>query len=502
MLRAWLLFLHTFIHLQINLVGAVAIGPKLINLSFDTYSVPLPIRSSHPLGLSFEFFAFPSYLTEVLQTNQCLLNLELAYGVAPAVRIGGTTQDRAVYDPNETQPIRYSLPPGEQVPKTISFGPQFIELASRLKGPTTIGFSRQLGDLKNVGLAALTAVQKMNNLYAIELGNEPEFWGPRSPEAHGNPWTPEADSNSQIRWQQAISEKVFKRGIIQAGVFLSPPRWSVQELAPKEEKGLEYVRSFGGHAYPQSACGDSKTSLPDLMNHSRIVSFVKHYEPEVLAARKVQKPYHFSESNSATCGGHGISATFGAALWLMDYVFQSLILGVDRVYFHQGTINHSPYSFWNQTQVSPTYYGAYFTTLALRETTHISTMETSNPAVAVYALWRCQRIARLVVYHSEFHDGAAAAELSPDIVRIEKLPSDVRKARVLRLSAKHAFIGEGGPGLGQVRIGGGYFDNDTCKISVLPKYETVSSNLDRLEILIHKSEAMILELDRQIPSSC
>ena len=42
----------------------------------------------------------------------------------------------------------------------------------------------------------------------------------------------------------------------------------------------------------------------------------------------------------ATCGGGGISPTYGAALWIVDYVLQSALIGVDRLYFHHGTIGN------------------------------------------------------------------------------------------------------------------------------------------------------------------
>ncbi|KNF01200.1 hypothetical protein PSTG_05556 [Puccinia striiformis f. sp. tritici PST-78] len=408
MLQAWLLILPTFFHLLLDLVGTVASTPKPVQVSFDQYSAPVPIRTSNPLGLSLEFSDFPYYMVEVKQTTQCLLNLQAAGGVAPAVRIGGTTQDRATYDPNQAQPIRYSLPPGEKVANNITFGPGFIELASRLRGAVTFGLNRQQGDLNNAGLAASAVVKKIKNLYALELGNEPGFWDATAPEAHGKPWTPETDADSQVRWQQAISQKVGLADIIQAGVFFSPGRYSIKKLASKEGTSLQYVKSFG------------------------------------------------------------------------------------------------PYSFWNQTQVSPTYYGAYFSTLALRNVTYISTIETSNPAVVVYALWGCQKVIRLVVYHSQFYDGhAAGGEPSPDIVEIDRLPFDVQTVRLLRLTAKNSFIREAGPDPGQVQIGGGYFDNATCKIRARPRYEKITtSNENCLEFLIHQSEAVIVELDRQLPDTC
>ncbi|KAI7940237.1 hypothetical protein MJO28_013889 [Puccinia striiformis f. sp. tritici] len=538
MMQAWLLILPTFCRLQLKLVGAAAAGSGPINLSFDKHSTPVRIGSPNPFGLSLEFVDFPSYMTAVVQTNQCLLNLEAANGVAPPIRIGGTTQDRATYDPNQKDPVLFVMPPGKKVAQKVTFGPAFIDLASRLKGATTLGLNRQQGDKNNAGLAALAAVQKMKNLYALELGNEPNcaarhfvvisffskqkrieklilgthfansptvlclsVWDPQSPEVGGKPWTPEADAASQIQWQQAISQQVKLSSIIQAGVFFSPAPFSVQNLAPKEGNSLQFVKSFGGHSYPQSACGNSQTSLPDLVNHAKVVSFVKQYQPEVLAAKSVKKPYFFSESNSAICGGSPtISATFGAGLWSMDFMFQSLLLGVDGVFFHLR--NNGPYSFWNQTLVSPTYYGAYFSTLALREATHISTLETSNPDVVLYAFFRCQRAVRLVVYHSGFLDGKAAAEPAPVTVKIDRLPSDVKKVRLLRLTAKNSFIGQGGPGAGQVQIGGGYFDNATCKITAQPKYETLTSTGNRLEFPIRKSQAVMIELDRQIPKKC
>lgn len=42
----------------------------------------------------------------------------------------------------------------------------------------------------------------------------------------------------------------------------------------------------------------------------------------------------------ATQGGGGISPTFGAALWILDYVLQTVTLGTNSLYFHQGTIGN------------------------------------------------------------------------------------------------------------------------------------------------------------------
>jgi hypothetical protein len=66
------------------------------------------------------------------------------------------------------------------------------------------------------------------------------------------------------------------------------------------------------------------------------VSYTKGFAAEVTAANTAGKPLFFGETNSATCGGGGISPTFGAALWIVDYVLQAVHLGYERLYFHQG----------------------------------------------------------------------------------------------------------------------------------------------------------------------
>ena len=152
------------------------------------------------------------------------------------------------------------------------------------------------------------------------------------------------DASNQVAWQKSLAENLDRENFVQAGVRLQPGNgWSVAQLAPVEKSsGAEkYVRSFGEHSYPQSACSGSKTDLQKLMSHSGIVSYSRQWREETAAARNLKKPFFLSETNSATCGGGGISSTFGASLWIVDYVMQSILAGVNGLMFHQGTIGNS-----------------------------------------------------------------------------------------------------------------------------------------------------------------
>ena len=127
-----------------------------------------------PIGISFEFFAFPSYFTNVTATAQCLSNWKDLTGVWPPIRIGGTTQDRASYDASTSAYVVYSVASPADAPSTLTFGPKFMTLANTYGGSVVMGLNRGKNRLSNTIDAAKVAVSEMSNLLAIELGNEPE----------------------------------------------------------------------------------------------------------------------------------------------------------------------------------------------------------------------------------------------------------------------------------------------------------------------------------------
>lgn len=123
---------------------------------------------------SFEFFTFPSYFTNVTATTQCLSNWETLTGTWPPIRIGGTTQDRALYDSTTSAYVVYTVADASDAPDNLTFGSSFMSLAGEYKGSVVLGLDRGKNDITNTIAAAKVAVSDMSNLLAIELGNEPE----------------------------------------------------------------------------------------------------------------------------------------------------------------------------------------------------------------------------------------------------------------------------------------------------------------------------------------
>jgi hypothetical protein len=58
-------------------------------------------------------------------------------------------------------------------PTTLTYGPSFVSLAATYAGSVIIGLNRRLDNIANTIAAAKLVKDKMENLYAMELGNEP-----------------------------------------------------------------------------------------------------------------------------------------------------------------------------------------------------------------------------------------------------------------------------------------------------------------------------------------
>jgi hypothetical protein len=83
-------------------------------------------------------------------------------------------RDRATFDPNLNASVNYTVASPADAPDSLTFGPPFMQLAAQLKGEVTLGLNRQLDNQTASLAAAVLAKQQMSNLFAIELGNEPE----------------------------------------------------------------------------------------------------------------------------------------------------------------------------------------------------------------------------------------------------------------------------------------------------------------------------------------
>ncbi|KAJ3808016.1 hypothetical protein F5876DRAFT_46898 [Lentinula aff. lateritia] len=479
----------------------------LFTVTFSSYSAAITIPTTAPstaatidssqVAVSLEFFAFPGY-TELVSTGTCLANLQALRGAPVAIRIGGTTQDRATYDPSLATAVSYTVASPTDAPSSLTFGPSFFTLAaSDLKGNVTIGLNRQLNNQANTLSAAVQAKDTMPNLYAIELGNEPDLYASTSPIVPSSGWSQTADAASEKSWFTAIAPSVGN--IFQAAVYLS---WRTAATIPLLGTSIGNVRTVSEHSYPQSACGGATTNLQTLMSHSGIVSYTAGFKDDATSAHAAGVRYFLGETNSATCGGGGISPTFGAALWIVDYVLQGALNGVERSYFHQGTIGDCQYCWWGRFTTGAPFYGAYFVSLAsdfIFELDFLGTdgaklemLDDGTGAVASYVIYNSAGVAvRLLVYNSNYYDGTGTRSSTSVSFTGGGIPSS-GTATALRLTGPNATsrVDEGGI----VTIGGGVtFDGDCNAIGTQTKENVVVTG-ESLTVVVQASEALIISL--------
>ncbi|KAJ9150383.1 Glycoside hydrolase family 79 protein [Pleurostoma richardsiae] len=438
-----------------------------------------------PVGISFEFFAFPSYFSNVTATSQCLSNWEAFTGVWPPIRIGGTTQDRAAYDASTDALVVYSVASPADAPSTLTFGPKFIALASTYGGSVVVGLNRGKNNTANTIAAAKVAVSEMGNLVAIELGNEPEYWKSDGQPIASGTWNPSTDAASQNNWDILVGSALGKKSIIQAGNSNSlPPTWGAAELIATENATVkEYVATYAHHNYPGG-------SVASLMSHSGIVTNLHQFDADIAVALDVGKPYVFGETNSVSGGGAaGVSPTFGAALWTLDYSIRAAYSNVSRTYFHHGTVGNCQYCFWGRYSMGAPYYGATAAVAFLAGASHLTALDNGSTNYAGYASFDdAGELMRVLLYNSDFFNGSGT-RASQSFILTGLRRTSVKAKRLTAASAMSRQDQGGNPS-----FGGQQFANGTCVISGVETFETTSVSSGQATFAVQASEALLVYL--------
>lgn len=446
-----------------------------------------------PISISYEFFAFPSYFLNVSNTQQCVQNLQNLSGVPPPIRIGGTTQDRAVYDPSLAAYVDYSVPNYTVAPSNLTFGPSFMTLAGTWTGGVVVGLNRGHDNLSNTIAAAKVAVERVPSLYALELGNEPDLYlsnGQQIATDTGT-WTPAQDAASEATWQTAVSSALNKTHIIQAGNFVSgPPTWSAAELVANENaSALPYIRDWSHHNYNQ---GGSSANLTTLMNHTDIVDNVATYLPDLAVAAQTGKEYVIGETNSVSGGGAAtVSPTLGGALWVMDFALRAATVGIRRIYFHFGTVGDCAYCWWGRGTVASPYYGGYFAAAALADGAYIGALDNGTSFMAGYAIYDAAKTPMgVVLYNSVYYDGNGTRPVETFVLEGLQRRSSVQAKR---LTAPNGAVSRQDEGSNPT-FAGQTFANGTCVKQGEEVVETVPVRHGTARFELAASEALLLDL--------
>ncbi|KAJ5692588.1 Glycoside hydrolase superfamily [Penicillium macrosclerotiorum] len=395
------------------------------------------------VSFSIEFSSFPDFAGNKSKpngfSNQLLDNLADLQGVKPHIRVGGNTQDFALYDPNLKTQINGTVVPSvsEDYPYIISIGPSYFEAYSTWPG---VKFSHGFNLGKNTSAAydtliatvplACKALRKDNFAY-WELGNEPDlFTGAVRPSG----WNEE----------DYVAEWLNKTPIIKAQIAKACPEMTsnaaykyiapsfaglTNDLDPIEtwDKGLNQNQDIGMnsmHNYMGGADSPGVTLAHTLMNHTAVVHSVSQHAnlARTLSQKGLTKdrdiPYILGEMNSLYHQGKpGLSNSFGAALWGVDFNLYCASQSIHRTHMHQGTDYR--YASWQPVQTDKTtigtkapYYGNAMVAAMLRGSgdegsegrVQLVNLEMPHETEAAYAAYVNGQLARIAIINMQQHN--------------------------------------------------------------------------------------------------
>jgi hypothetical protein len=85
---------------------------------------------------------------------------------------------------------------------------------------------------------------------------------------------------------------------------------------------------------------DPQELFPSFLSHNAGIDIIAPYLSSTLYAQSRGKEMLMFETNSASCGGFpGLSDSFGAALWGLDYAMQMAYSNFSGALFHVGGQN-------------------------------------------------------------------------------------------------------------------------------------------------------------------
>ncbi|EUC44768.1 glycoside hydrolase family 79 protein [Bipolaris oryzae ATCC 44560] len=387
------------------------------------------------VSFSFEFSSWPDFAGNLSNPNaftgNLLSNLGKLQGSMPYVRVGGNTQDWAVFDESQKTNIIGIIQPeiSTDYPTIITFGPSYFESYQTM--PQGIKYAHGLNMAANTSVertstfhsAAYACKAIGGNLLYWEYGNEADLF---NPSRHRPRNYTEADYVSEwLNGTKAIKDVVKVACPELAGVkfmgpsFAGPTAVDIATLNAVKawREGINKDDDIGIvalHNYMGVSTSPGITLQGTLMNHTNVK--VKA-ETQFNLSRGIREldnapspdiPIIMGEHNSlARQGRPGLSNSFGAALWGIDWNLYLASHNISRSHMHQGT--NYRYQAWQPIETNRTTKGTkppYYGSVAIAAFMHrelpsnhlsISHLDSSSEFSTQYAAYINSTLARILL---------------------------------------------------------------------------------------------------------
>lgn len=331
-------------------------------------------------------FSFTGYEDPNELTFNLLDNLVNYTGAPPHLRLGGNTQDYMIYSEDQNE-YTWILNPNERGQGNFAsdhmlIGPRFFEVANRFPEgtPTTWGLNlayeesdyiERIVDMANQVIKGIPRL----NLVSFEIGNEPDLYlgnGFRSGNWGGDVYTEEWLDRASALWEQVLRPNNLPSNFFEPGATASTIGTSFQ-IRDLDTMGIavqannsenSYVASWNQHDYYYYiGVSTYPLTLYSFMTLSTTKDQFLAWEEQIEQAHSTPYPYALREMGVVgPIGLEGITNTFGAALWTLNFFLYAATLNITSVQMHM--TDNSNASAWQplemydrQPFVRPNYYG-------------------------------------------------------------------------------------------------------------------------------------------------
>jgi hypothetical protein len=306
---------------------------------------------SNMLGISIELSVANDYLGDkVGEPAYILLNyleaIRVRAGQGAILRVGGNTQDTAIYDTSYTGVIAKSgggISNGVPVTPTIEYGTVIFNLISQVADQVDAKVIWGVNMVNNTApftvpmvAAARKAIE--DNILFYLVGNEPDRYDliGRRPEGY-------TQDDYLTEWGD-LTNRIIKADYSDEPRLFGAPSvccyWTTEEILEAGMLGnySDRLAAITAIQYPQSLCSvHAPYQAAGYMNQSAIIAFATYDADAVTTAQESNIPYYLVETNTASCVGvPDVSDTFTSAIWAVNMAMQLAYRNHSGVLIHNG----------------------------------------------------------------------------------------------------------------------------------------------------------------------
>ncbi|KAL9115165.1 MAG: hypothetical protein Q9227_000959 [Pyrenula ochraceoflavens] len=464
--------------------GLVAFSQNSISLSPS--SSP-PKDASNVLDRSFAGFGIePSNLysfTGGTEQNDLSVNLlqNLAdnTGAPPAIRLGGNTGDYFIWD-NDYNDYSVGNNPratgsGAIKSDSMIIGPSFFKVLDRFPKDTPVIFGLNLAYdesdwPKQIAATANAARMGMKNvnLVAYEVGNEPDLYDSTSAFRTG-PWSGQVYTQQWLDRTQAVYSQVLKPNGIQSDFFepantastIPYPTFQIDNLVSagitRNANGSSkpYIAAWNQHDYYYYIDVSTYELTMELFTDlSTTYNQFESWTEQIKQASDSGLDYYLREMASVgPIGMAGITDTFAASLWTLNFFLYAAVLNIKGVNMHMTDNSNAsawlPIPMYNQDpHVLPSYYAfAAMTSLIGKGcSTRVANLTlTDTPdgyanRIATYAIYQDDSLTAVTVINTKLTSTSSSSSSAQSLSVSLQLDSSLagKDLHISRLTADSA----------------------------------------------------------------